>query len=100
MSQPKTESKREEFRKYLEGAGVLDALTKVLVGLYEEPDKPRDPLDFLKQHLHAGMPESIDIEALKKEVEELKQRNTDLEGQVSQLQAELSKYADTETSTT
>ena len=37
------------------------------------------------------MPESINIEALKKEVEELKQKNLDLEGQVSQLQAELLK---------
>ena len=69
----------------------------------------------MKHHLHAGMPESIDIETLKKEVEELKQKNHDLEGQVSLLQAEvrqtkkyktmvvicishlqLSKYTDTE----
>ena len=41
-----SESKREEFRRYLEGAGVLDALTKVLVGLYEEPDKPPDALEY------------------------------------------------------
>jgi hypothetical protein len=45
MSQ-KTETKKEEFRKYLESAGVLDALTKVLVGLYEEPEKPNDPLVY------------------------------------------------------
>ncbi len=41
-----SESKREEFRRYLEGTGVLDALTKVLVGLYEEPDKPSDALEY------------------------------------------------------
>lgn len=46
-------------------------------------------ISFLKQHLHAGMPESVDIEALKKEVDELKQKNMDLESQVSQLQAEV-----------
>lgn len=40
------DSKREEFRKYLERAGVLDALTKVLVYLYEEPEKPDDPLEY------------------------------------------------------
>jgi hypothetical protein len=57
------ESKREEFRRYLEGAGVLDAFTKgskqhcniqpcylfqwlVLVGLYEEPDKPKEPMEY------------------------------------------------------
>lgn len=40
-----SESKREEFRKYLEKTGVMDALTKVLVSLYEEPDKPEDAIE-------------------------------------------------------
>ena len=39
-----TESKKEDFRKYLESTGVIDQLTKVLVGLYEEPDRPEEPL--------------------------------------------------------
>jgi len=30
----------------LESNGILDALTKVLVGLYEEPEKPMDPLEY------------------------------------------------------
>ncbi len=46
VSPLQSESKREEFRRYLEGTGVLDALTKVLVGLYEEPDKPSDALEY------------------------------------------------------
>lgn len=29
------EAKKEEFRKYLEKTGVVDQLTRVLVGLYE-----------------------------------------------------------------
>lgn len=41
---------------------------------------------FVKQHLHGGPPESIDAEALKKEVEELRQRNKELQEQVAQLQ--------------
>ena len=45
------DSKKEEFRKYLEKAGVLDALTKSLVCLYEEPEKPNNALDFLKKNL-------------------------------------------------
>ena len=45
------DSKKEEFRKYLEKAGVLDALTKTLVCLYEEPEKPNNALDFLRKHL-------------------------------------------------
>ena len=40
-----SEGKREEFRKYLEKGGVMDALTNVLVNLYEEPEKPEDALE-------------------------------------------------------
>ena len=35
-----------EFRKYLEKAGVIDQLTRVLVGLYEEPDKPNNAIEY------------------------------------------------------
>jgi subtilase family serine protease len=40
-----TDSKKEEFRKYLEKSGVIDQLTRVLVGLYEEPDKPGNAIE-------------------------------------------------------
>jgi hypothetical protein len=51
MSYKQGDSKREEFRKYLEKAGVLDVLTKTLVCLYEEPEKPNNAIDFLKKNL-------------------------------------------------
>lgn len=38
--------KREEFRKYLERSGVMDALTKILVSLYEETERPTDALEY------------------------------------------------------
>lgn len=41
-----SEGKREEFRKYLEKNGIMDALTKVLVNLYEEVEKPDDALQY------------------------------------------------------
>lgn len=40
------EGKRDEFRKYLERTGVMDALTKVLVALYEEAEKPENALEY------------------------------------------------------
>ena len=43
------DSKREEFRKYLEKTGVLDAFTKTLVELYEKNDKPDDPIQYVKE---------------------------------------------------
>ncbi|XP_052708232.1 c-Myc-binding protein-like isoform X1 [Crassostrea angulata] len=81
------DSKREEFRRYLEKAGVLDALTKVLVGLYEEPEKPNNALDFLKQHLGASGPETADVEALKLEVTELRQKVEQLTEENQELKA-------------
>ncbi|XP_033740365.1 c-Myc-binding protein-like isoform X3 [Ylistrum balloti] len=86
------DSKREEFRKYLEKAGVLDALTKVLVGLYEEPEKPNNALDFLKQHLGASGPETADVEALKQEVTELRQKVEQLSEENTDLKAKLQQY--------
>ncbi|EDV20521.1 C-Myc-binding protein [Trichoplax sp. H2] len=86
------DSKREEFRKYLEKAGVLDCLTKVLVTLYEEPEKPNDALDFLKQHLHGGPPETSDVEALRLENAELKQKNNALQEEVNELKSKLAEY--------
>lgn len=52
-----SEAKREEFRKYLEKAGIMDALTKVLVSLYEEVDKPEDALSYIidQLSLQAGL---------------------------------------------
>ncbi|ELU05844.1 hypothetical protein CAPTEDRAFT_157991 [Capitella teleta] len=86
------DSKREEFRKYLEKSGVLDSLTKVLVGLYEEPEKPSNALDFLKQHLGAGGAESADVEALKLEVTELKQENERLLEENNDFKQKLTQY--------
>ncbi|XP_076667996.1 c-Myc-binding protein [Andrena cerasifolii] len=79
------DSKREEFRKYLERAGVMDALTKVLVCLYEEPEKPDDPLEYIRHHLGGITEPDIETELLKKELEEAK--NT-----VTELKTKLVKY--------
>ncbi|XP_057397886.1 c-Myc-binding protein-like [Balaenoptera acutorostrata] len=68
------DSKREQFRRYLEKSGVLDTLTKVLVALYEEPEKPKSALDFLKHHLGAATPENPEIELLCLELAEMKEK--------------------------
>lgn len=65
-------SKKEDYRRYLEKTGVLDALTKVLVGLYEEPERPVHPLDYIRRYL--GAPTAVDVEGLKRENEALKQQ--------------------------
>ncbi|VDP20885.1 unnamed protein product [Echinostoma caproni] len=79
------DSKREEFRKYLEKAGVLDSLTRVLVGLYEEPSKPDNALEFIKKHLQADGPDPAEFEAMRVELAELRQKVEQLEAENAQL---------------
>ena len=87
-----SESKREEFRKYLEKEGVLDALTKILVVLYEEPEKPINALDFMKSHLHSGPPESSDVEQLRLELQELRTKHDALAEENVGLKEKLQQY--------
>ena len=79
-----TETKKEAFRKYLESAGAIDNLTRVLVALYEEQERPKDALDYIKSSLGAPTAEQYesllaekeklgaDLEASRAEVEDLK----------------------------
>ena len=87
MSVQTTEQKKEELRKYLEKAGVIDQLTKVLVGLYEEPEKPGNVIEFIKKSL--GAPSDTDVDQLMAENEELKRTKADLDSRIQALQAEL-----------
>ncbi|CAM0905553.1 unnamed protein product [Alopecurus aequalis] len=70
------EAKKEGFRKYLESSGVLDTLTKVLVALYEENDKPSSAVEFVQQKL--GGPSISDYEKLKAEKLDLQLKYNEL----------------------
>ncbi|KAA8591779.1 hypothetical protein FQN60_017153 [Etheostoma spectabile] len=92
--------KREQFRRYLEKAGVVDSLTSVLVALYEQPEKPNNALEypsihtsgtivFVKQHLNAAGQTSADTEALQQEVNDLRQRCARLAEETKDLKTKL-----------
>ncbi|XP_014663390.1 PREDICTED: C-Myc-binding protein-like [Priapulus caudatus] len=85
------DSRREEFRKYLENAGLVDALTKVLVSLYEEPEKPENPLDFFKKGIGATGPDAADMESLKLEIEQLREQVAMLQVENSDLKSKVEK---------
>ena len=99
------DTKREEFRKYLEKEGVLESLTKALVNwfcyfwildykfyifnfsllfqvaLYEEPDKPSDALAFVRNNFA-----SSELTTLKAQLENLTQENEQLKSKVTSLE--------------
>ncbi|XP_016357461.1 C-Myc-binding protein [Sinocyclocheilus anshuiensis] len=83
-----SESKREQFRRYLEKAGVLDSLTNVLVALYEETEKPSNALDFIKHQLGVG-PEA---ESLRLELNTLQQKYDQLMELMEELRSRLLQY--------
>ena len=70
------DAKKEEFKKYLEKAGVLKLLTKSLVSLYEEPEKPNDAVNYLKKSVGGTDNDKVEIDKLQAE-------NTDLKSKVS-----------------
>jgi len=121
------ESKKEEYRRYLEKSGVIDALTKgtvgarstfcaalssppqtivydspsvprllllllpfcckVLVGLYEETDRPPNALDFVRKYV--GVPAGVDVDALRAENTEMRRQVEELQRTVDQLNRRL-----------
>ncbi|XP_041842778.1 c-Myc-binding protein-like [Melanotaenia boesemani] len=87
-----SDSKREQFRRYLEKAGVVDSLTSVFVSLYEQPEKPTNALEYVKQHLGAVGQISSNTEALQQEVIDLKQRCARLTAENKDLKAKLQQY--------
>ena len=60
-------------------SGVIDA-GKVLVGLYEEPERPPNAVEYIKRYL--GAPAGVDVEALKSENARLKKENAALQEKV------------------
>merc|ERR1712018_911747 len=88
------DAKREEFRKYLEKEGVLEYLTKQLVRLYEEADKPSNALDYLKNNFSGKDTEVAQLKAenlekenvqLKEKIKVLESEKADLESRVKEL---------------
>jgi hypothetical protein len=79
------ESKRENFRKYLESGNVMEALTRALVSLYEEPEQPAGPLNYIRAAIGAG--EGVDIDALFRKNQDLKEEVATLTRQIAELEA-------------
>jgi hypothetical protein len=78
------DNKKEEYKRYLERTGVTDALTKVMVSLYEEPEKPQNAIEYIKKYLGTQNGDT-EYDRIKKENEELHSTIKDLETQIGDL---------------
>ena len=80
-------TRRENFHKYLETGGALEQLTAALVELYEQPEQPSDPLNFIRQLLGAGS--GVNVDSLVRENQELKAKINSLQQTISELESKL-----------
>lgn len=76
------DSKRDQFRKYVENNGVVEMFSKVLVELMNIPEKPDNAIDFIRENLGATMKEKMQIDHLQQEVESYRKQVEDLKRQL------------------
>lgn len=87
------DKKREEFRKYLESAGAIDNLTKALVTLYEQKNKPEDAIKFLRKEMCKSCHDEEQFEMLEADLKEANAKICLLEREISRLKGEVKKSA-------
>jgi hypothetical protein len=59
----------------------------VLVGLYEEPERPPNAVEFLRKHMGSGA--DSDVDALRAEVDRLRVENERLRAELARLKADV-----------
>lgn len=83
------ESKRVQYRKYLERAGVIDALSKALIKLYEEQNKPEDAIRFVRKFMCESCPDDAQYDLMKNDLEEAKTTIARLEQELERLRGQM-----------
>lgn len=81
------DSRRDEYRKYLERNGVMETLTKVLckLMLQYENDNKDDAIDFIRKNLGDAVYENDVIASLRTQLEESRKEIEDLKRQIREL---------------
>ncbi|XP_055643975.1 arginine kinase 1-like [Toxorhynchites rutilus septentrionalis] len=83
------EQKREAFRKYLESAGAIDCLSKALIKLYQEDQKPDDACKFIRQTMCESCPTDEQVAQMIEDLDKAKQDNCCLQRELTKMKGEL-----------
>lgn len=78
MTYKPIDSKRDEFRKFLERAGLIDLVSKCFIKLYEEPEKPENPIEYFRENIGDVLKEKMKIKMLQAELDEAKKEIEEL----------------------
>jgi len=86
-------NKREDFKKYLNDLGVIEALTNVLANLYRSEVRPTDPLDYIRTHMTEIVKEREELKMLKEtynsmisQIQEMEEENMQLAKTIKELE--------------
>ena len=84
------EAEYTKFKKYLENEGIIGALKEALLSLYQEPDKPKDALEYLKNNFAEDGALRTELGTVKTENGHLKEKVAALEKEKDLLEEKLS----------
>lgn len=81
--------KKDEFKVYLEKTGISSKLSKILIGLYEEPNKPNNVDEFIARNF--SKLDDIETVYLKNEIIRLRDVNDKQANEILKLKEKLEK---------
>ncbi|XP_070500123.1 arginine kinase-like [Chironomus tepperi] len=87
------EKKREDFRRYLEATGAVDNLTKALIKLYEQKNKPQDAVKFLRREMCLECHDEDQYKLLEADLEAANMKICQLERELLRLRGSLRRTA-------
>lgn len=73
----------------MERAGVIDALSKALIKLYEEQNKPEDAIRFVRKFMCESCPDDAQYDVMKNDLEEAKTHISKLEQELERLRGQM-----------
>lgn len=77
------DAKTDRFTQYLDRSFTVDLISKALVALYEEPEKPEDPVSFIRRYIGGTVLE--DVAATQRDIQQLRERNEHLEKDLEEM---------------
>ncbi|XP_075751112.1 c-Myc-binding protein [Rhipicephalus microplus] len=84
------DSKKEDFRKYIEKSGLLERMTLALVSLFEEQERPENAIAYFKSRFDPDSWETSN-EAMKKELEQVRRQLEELQIEHNLLKMQMAK---------
>ncbi|KAL3189464.1 hypothetical protein MRX96_002773 [Rhipicephalus microplus] len=84
------DSKKEDFRKYIEKSGLLERMTLALVSLFEEQERPENAIAYFKSRFDSDSWETSN-EAMKKELEQVRRQLEELQIEHNLLKMQMAK---------